>query len=58
LQNEKRTTPPTMADNSPITVREIEQAAREKLSKQVYEYYACGADDQNALRRNVEAYDR
>lgn len=47
-----------MADNSPITVREIEQAAREKLSKQVYEYYACGADDQNALRRNVEAYDR
>jgi (S)-2-hydroxy-acid oxidase len=42
----------------PLTVIEIEQIAQKKLSKNVWEYYACGSDDQLALARNAEVYNR
>lgn len=49
-----------MADKTPkpITIDELEVIAKEKLSQNVYDYYACGSDDQKCLRRNCEAFDR
>lgn len=40
----------------PITISEVEQLARRRLPKAVYDYYSCGADDQYALRRNIDAF--
>jgi (S)-2-hydroxy-acid oxidase len=45
---------PTLDD--PITVSEVEELARRRLPKNVYDYYACGADDQYALTRNIDAF--
>jgi 4-hydroxymandelate oxidase len=42
----------------PLNLREIEELAREKLPRIVYDYYAGGADDEIALRENVAAYAR
>lgn len=42
--------------DDPITVPEVEVLARKRLPKAVYDYYACGADDQDALKRNIDAY--
>lgn len=42
----------------PITVTEIEQIAQTRLPKNVYDYYACGADEQKALARNSYMFDR
>jgi hypothetical protein len=42
--------------DDPITVQKVERLARKRLPKAVYDYYACGADDQYALRRNVGAF--
>ena len=42
--------------DDPITISEVEQLARRRLPKAVYDYYSCGADDQYALRRNVDAF--
>lgn len=49
-----------MADNTPkpITIDELEVIAKQKLPQNVYDYYACGSDDQKCLRRNREAFDR
>jgi (S)-2-hydroxy-acid oxidase len=49
------------ADNTkedPITIGEFEDIARSKLPKNVYDYYASGADEQKALERNNTAFDR
>ncbi|KAM0723633.1 hypothetical protein Q7P37_000621 [Cladosporium fusiforme] len=42
-----------MADKSPtpITIDELQVFAQKKLPKNVYEYYACGADDEKLLIR-------
>ena len=43
----------------PITVTEIEQIARTtRLPQNVYDYYACGADEQKAMARNSYMFDR
>jgi (S)-2-hydroxy-acid oxidase len=49
-----------MANNGPkpITIDELEFIAKQKLPQNVYDYYACGSDDQKCLRRNRDAFDR
>jgi len=42
----------------PITVMEIEEIARKKLPDNVYNYYACGADEQKAMARNAYMFDK
>ncbi|KLJ11131.1 hypothetical protein EMPG_13582 [Blastomyces silverae] len=42
----------------PITIAELAILAQKKLPKQVWDYYASGADEENALRRNRSAFDR
>jgi 4-hydroxymandelate oxidase len=42
----------------PINVFELETLARERLSKEAYDYYASGAHDEVTLRENRAAFDR
>lgn len=42
----------------PITIDQVEALAQQKLSDQVYDYYASGADDQKALESNRADYDK
>ena len=48
----------TKSKQDPITVAEIEAIAKQKLPKNVWNYYASGSDDQLALRRNASIFDR
>jgi 4-hydroxymandelate oxidase len=40
----------------PVNLVEFEQAARERLAREAYDYYAGGANDQFTLRRNRDAW--
>jgi 4-hydroxymandelate oxidase len=42
----------------PINVFDLEAIAREKLSREAYDYYASGAHDEVTLRENRAGYDR
>ncbi|PGH32653.1 (S)-2-hydroxy-acid oxidase [[Emmonsia] crescens] len=42
----------------PITIAELAVLAQKRLPKQVWDYYASGADEENAIRRNRSAFDR
>ncbi len=42
----------------PVNIFELETIAREKLSREAYDYYAGGAHDEVTLRENRAAYDR
>jgi 4-hydroxymandelate oxidase len=42
----------------PVNLFELEAAAREKLSRESFDYYASGAQDEVTLRENRAAYDR
>ncbi|KAF5967085.1 putative L-lactate dehydrogenase (cytochrome) [Fusarium bulbicola] len=42
----------------PLTLHEVELAAKAKLLQHIYEFYASGSDDEKALRRNVDAFNR
>ena len=42
--------------DDPITVAEVERLAKQKLPESVYNYYACGADDEFVLRKNVDIF--
>ena len=42
----------------PVNVFELETIARERLSREAYDYYAGGAHDEVTLRENRAAYDR
>jgi 4-hydroxymandelate oxidase len=42
----------------PINLFELEALARETLTKEAYDYYASGAEDEVTLRANRAAYDR
>ncbi|HZF11995.1 MAG TPA: alpha-hydroxy acid oxidase [Thermoanaerobaculia bacterium] len=42
----------------PINIFELETVAREKLTREAYDYYASGAHDEVTLRDNRAAYDR
>ncbi|KAF2725733.1 S-2-hydroxy-acid oxidase [Polychaeton citri CBS 116435] len=48
----------TQEREDPITIAEVEEIARRRLPKNVYEYYACGSDNQEAVHRNDEAFRR
>lgn len=41
-----------------ITISDVEEVARKRLPGPVYDYYASGSDEQQALRRNVDAFSR
>lgn len=40
----------------PVNLAEFEEAARARLTSEAYDYYAGGANDENTLRRNREAW--
>ncbi|PON93466.1 Alpha-hydroxy acid dehydrogenase, FMN-dependent [Trema orientale] len=42
----------------PVNVKEFQELARQVLPKMYYDYYAGGAEDQNTLKENVEAFQR
>jgi 4-hydroxymandelate oxidase len=42
----------------PLNLRDLEALARERLPQMTWDYYASGADDESALRRNVEAFEQ
>src|SRR5215217_5604604 len=42
----------------PINLFDLEASAREKLSREAYDYYASGAHDEVTLRENRAAFDR
>lgn len=42
----------------PVNVLELEAIAREKLSREAYDYYASGAEDEVTLRSNRLAWER
>ena len=41
-----------------LNLSELEELARARLPKQVWDYYSSGADDERTLRSNAEAYAR
>jgi (S)-2-hydroxy-acid oxidase len=41
-----------------VNVCEYEEAAKHKLPKMVFDYYASGAEDQWTLKENREAFER
>lgn len=41
---------------NPVNLAEFEEAARARLPREAYDYYAGGANDEITLRRNREAY--
>ncbi|KAF4536057.1 Succinate-semialdehyde dehydrogenase [Lasiodiplodia theobromae] len=47
-----------MKRDDPITVDEAMQIAKTRLPKNIWEFYVCGSDDGNAVKRNSEAFDR
>ncbi|CVK91869.1 related to L-lactate dehydrogenase (cytochrome) [Fusarium proliferatum] len=47
-----------MTSSPPLTLYEVELAAKAKLPQHIYEFYASGSDDEKALRRNVDAFNR
>src|SRR3954465_8094562 len=44
--------------NQPLTLHDLEQAAREKLPAIAFDYYSSGAWDEVTLRDNREAFER
>ena len=47
-----------MGLDEPVNVNEFQELARQVLPKMYYDYYAGGAEDQNALKENIEAFQR
>jgi 4-hydroxymandelate oxidase len=41
-----------------LTVRDYERAARQRLAKDAYDYFRSGSEEERALKRNEEAYER
>lgn len=41
-----------------LTLNEIESAAKKRLPKHIYDFYASGADEQDVLARNRKAFKR
>ncbi|PWY80866.1 FMN-dependent alpha-hydroxy acid dehydrogenase [Aspergillus sclerotioniger CBS 115572] len=54
----KPDSPNTSTTNDPLTLPEVEHAAKARLPSHIYEFYASGSDQQNALARNEKAFDR
>lgn len=47
-----------MGLDEPVNVNEFQELARQVLPKMYYDYYAGGAEDQNTLKENIEAFQR
>ena len=47
-----------MADFAPVCVADFEDHAKKHLPKMVFDYYACGAGEQQTLKENVAAFKR
>jgi 4-hydroxymandelate oxidase len=47
-----------MFPSGALNLDELEQLARERLSKMAYDYYSSGARDERTLRENVDAWAR
>ncbi len=45
-------------DSSPLNIADLAEIAAKKLPTEAYDYYRSGADDEIALRANVEAFAR
>jgi (S)-2-hydroxy-acid oxidase len=45
-----------MVEAIPVCLDDFEAVARQRLPKQVYDYYRSGADDELSLKRNVQAF--
>ncbi|ODQ51730.1 hypothetical protein SAICODRAFT_72353 [Saitoella complicata NRRL Y-17804] len=43
---------------SPVCIADLEDHAKTKLNQMTYEYYHCGANDQETVKDNLEAYRR
>ena len=50
--------PEQAAEPEPITIPEIEAFAQQKLTKQVWDFYVSGSDDQRSSKRNLATYDK
>ena len=42
----------------PICVKDFEILAKKSLPKNAYDYYSSGADEENTLKENVDAFKR
>lgn len=40
----------------PITISDVREIAKKRLSRQAWDYYRTGADEEHTLRRNEEAF--
>ena len=49
---------PRMPSADALNLFDLERAARERVQAMAYDYFASGADDERALRRNREAFER
>ena len=45
-------------DDVPLTVAELEAIAKGKLTRQVWDYYVSGAEEQSTIKRNRQAYEK
>ncbi|KAH8880213.1 FMN-dependent dehydrogenase [Thozetella sp. PMI_491] len=46
------------ADPTPITIADIKELARRRLTNEVWEYYITGSDDQKSAERNESIYEK
>ena len=42
----------------PVCIDDIAELAKQKLDRNAYNYYASGADEEQTLKDNVEAFKR
>ena len=48
-----------MSNNSnPVCIKDLEEFAKKTLPRNAYDYYSSGADDQQTLQENINAYKR
>ncbi|KAL0262778.1 hypothetical protein SLS55_001751 [Diplodia seriata] len=50
--------PDNVKGDDPITVDEAARIAKTRLPGHVWDFYACGSDDEKAVQRNFKAFDR
>ena len=45
-------------EDVPVCINDFEEPARKKLTRNAYTYYSSGADDQQTLKENQNAFKR
>ncbi|PGH11124.1 hypothetical protein AJ79_05069 [Helicocarpus griseus UAMH5409] len=58
IQNGNSASQKNPRKEDPITIAELAVLAQKKLPKQVWDYYVSGADEENVVKRNKNAFDR